>query len=196
MWGQGNDTSNTVSRETWVIWNEGYESYSSTTGITSNRIWTYWTESCNSNSTTITANTSIWPRIRERSAEEVQRDLQLAEERNQARIRVEGERAQARERAILLLRESLSDRQRGELAEKGHFTLTVHDSKTQERRHYRIRKGREGNVDRVDENGKRLHGYCIHPAIRCPDEDTMLAQKLMLEGGQEQEFLQIANRRH
>lgn len=34
--------------------------------------------------------------------------------------------------------------------------------------------------------------YCAHPNDQCPDADTMLAQKLMLEND-ETSFLRIAN---
>lgn len=99
----------------------------------------------------------------------------------------------AKARAQLLLRENLTDQQKAELADKRFFTLTKIDSATGERRHYRIHTGRAGNVEQVDENGQRLARYCIHPKISCPDEDTMLAQKLMLETC-EPEFLRVANR--
>jgi hypothetical protein len=105
-------------------------------------------------------------------------------------IQIEGERALARERAQRILQENLTLAQREELAQKGHFTLTLYAG--DERRLYRIRQGRSRNVHQVDDNGRILKTLCAHPGIDCPDEDTMLAQKLMLES-QEQEFLRIAN---
>ena len=58
---------------------------------------------------------------------------------------------------------------------------------------YLIEKGRQGNVIGLDNTGKRKYSYCAHPEIDCPDFDTMLAQKLMLEH-KEKEFLEMANR--
>jgi hypothetical protein len=102
------------------------------------------------------------------------------------------ERERAKARAQILLREHLTDEQKAELAEKKYFSLGVIDSKSGERRTYRIHQGRAGNVEQVDDNGRRLKRFCIHPNISCPDEDTMLAQKLWLET-QEAEFLRVAN---
>lgn len=58
---------------------------------------------------------------------------------------------------------------------------------------YRIRKGRSGNVDRLDDRGRVTGSYCAHPANDVPNCDTMLAQKLMLEHD-EDSFLSVANR--
>lgn len=154
-----------------------------------------------SNVISTTGNVTIWTGwIEDQNLSREERDRRAQEHlrRNQEyeaqRIQVEGERKMARERAAQLLQEALSERQRLEMAEKGFFSLTVHDSKTKEQRHYRIRKGRSGNVEQIDANGNRLKGFCIHPIMACPDEDTMLAQKLMLET-QEDEFLRVANHR-
>lgn len=107
-------------------------------------------------------------------------------------IAAEAERANARARAQMLLRESLSEQQRMELAEKGYFHLDVL-SANGERRRYRIRRGRAGNVQRVSLDGSQvLKTLCIHPRMMVPDEDTMLAQKLLLEA-REEDFLAIAN---
>lgn len=109
----------------------------------------------------------------------------------QERVRVDGERAAARDKARLLLLQNLNDRQRIDLASNGYFDLDVL-SQNGERRRYRIRRGRAGNVHRLDEQGREVRRYCIHPVIACPDEDTMLTQKLWLENDEEL-FLRTAN---
>ena len=110
--------------------------------------------------------------------------------RAQAKLRLK-EQARVRKRAAALLDEHLTSSQRLELQTRGYFTVHTFDTfgvvKT-----YRIRRGRHKNVDRVDAAGHVLETYCIHPRISCPEEDTMLAQKLMLEC-QEETFLDVAN---
>lgn len=202
----------------WDAWNDGYTSATSSTNI-----WTIWVRGSATTSTSVTVGTGnivaagsttagtsgtiIWgtwnntyvesqeqvqARLR-RNEEARQRQIQYNEEARLQRLVTDTERAAARERAALLLNEALSEQQRLELADKGHFSLRVIDSKTQEERLYRIRRGRSGNVDRVDASGRVLNKFCIHPIIACPDEDTMLAQKLMLEHDEET-FLRTANR--
>lgn len=106
-------------------------------------------------------------------------------------IRIEGERmAKARERADKLLHECLSPEQSEELRNNGHFHLEVFSGDV--RRRYRINRGRAGNVLQVDDSGRVLKRLCIHPIEMVPDGDTMLAQKLFLEGAEE-EFLRVAN---
>jgi len=56
---------------------------------------------------------------------------------------------------------------------------------------YRIHKGRSHNVTLI-EDGKRIKTLCAHPRPAVPNEDTMLAQILMLQTD-EQAFLKMAN---
>ena len=56
---------------------------------------------------------------------------------------------------------------------------------------YRIDHGRAGNV-KLMVNDKVAQSWCAHPAINCPNEDTMLAQKVMLEH-MEAQFKDTAN---
>jgi hypothetical protein len=104
---------------------------------------------------------------------------------------MEGERAQARERAEELLRECLAPDQAEELSRAGHFHVDT-ISPNGERRRYRIERGRARNVKQVDAGGRVVKTLCAHPIAQLPDADTMLAQKLMLEASEE-EFLRIAN---
>lgn len=101
------------------------------------------------------------------------------------------EHARANNRAEILLREHLTGAQSEELAARGHFHLDA-IAPNGERKRYRIRRGRHGNIDQVDAQGKVLKSLCVHPSMQCPDADTMLAQKLWLETN-EPELLRVAN---
>jgi hypothetical protein len=110
------------------------------------------------------------------------------EQRRIAQKKRNEERAAARKRAEELLITHLTDAQRSDLKRDGFFFV-----ESQLGKRYRIRKGREGNVDRYCDKGEKIVGkLCIHPQAYVPDFDTMLAQKLMLEHN-EQEFLRVAN---
>lgn len=94
-------------------------------------------------------------------------------------------------RAKRLLKENLDAEQKKMLMENDCFYVRGKSGQM-----YRIRQGRVANVDKVsvDNQGdeKVTHRLCAHPSSYCPNYDTMLAQKLMLETD-EQRFLQIAN---
>jgi hypothetical protein len=169
--------------------------------------WPAWIETHSSTTASVTADPWIVWNTHRTTGTLRGRDVQISNEEYQARRAREAtaraerearylaesvEREQAKARAQILLRENLTDEQKAELAEKRYFSLGVIDSKTGERRTYRIHQGRSGNVEQVDDNGQRLKRFCIHPNIACPDEDTMLAQKLWLET-REAEFLRVAN---
>ncbi len=95
------------------------------------------------------------------------------------------ERREAGERARILLLDNLSEEQREEYERLESFRVIVGD------RMYRIKRGRVGNIELIDDEGI-VARYCVHPEVECPDEDTMLTQKLMLEND-EQELLRLAN---
>jgi hypothetical protein len=101
------------------------------------------------------------------------------------------ERAAAAARAEILLTESLTAAQAAELQQTNAFHLTT-IAADGTRRRYRIRRGRAGNVDQLDDAGRVLKRLCIHPTLAVPDADTMLAQKLLLETD-EATFLRVAN---
>lgn len=91
----------------------------------------------------------------------------------------------ASERARELLYELLDEEQQAEFESKRYFHVETADG----RRRYRIVKGngvREVKDDRVTSY------LCIHPEKYLPDEDVMVAQKLMIETDEEA-FLEIAN---
>lgn len=181
--------TNTIDLTTWAAWNRGLGS-SVTTGIAIST-------TSSANVVTITNPWPAWVRLQNQTLPQIQRTLQQQEEyRAQqlayeaTRVQAEGEKAKARDRAAKLLQEQLTPEQRAELAAKGFFSLQVISATG--KRHYRINRGRSRNVQEVDPNGKVLKTICAHPQIQCPDEDTMLTQKLMLEAC-EPEFLKVAN---
>lgn len=121
----------------------------------------------------------------EQVAQAVGRAAAKAEEREKKRLASE-----ARAKELLML--ALDHLQRKDLEARGAFRLEVlsRDGAT---RRYEITRGRAGNVYEIDAKGKRIAKFCAHPAVDCPDQDTMLAQKLMLEADEEA-FLAVANR--
>jgi hypothetical protein len=131
--------------------------------------------------------TSVVPTPEE--AEQIaRRQAELAAEQE----RKLAERARCSLRANELLMLALDESQRRDLRERGAFQLEVlsRDGST---RRYEIWRGRTGNVYQLDEAGRRIFKFCAHPQIACPEQDTMLAQKLMLEADEEG-FLALANR--
>jgi hypothetical protein len=92
----------------------------------------------------------------------------------------------AERKARTLLLAMLTDEQRADLERASGFKVHVGD------RVYEVAKGYAGNVYLLDEDGQRVERYCIHGPSYLPDEDQMLAQKLMLETDEER-FLRVAN---
>lgn len=128
-----------------------------------------------------------WRRV---TAEQAERARIADEQRRLAAQERERQRIEAVERARALLLSNLDPVQRAEYEDTGQFHVHV---QTKDGEHvYRISDGQAGNVARVE--GTRITcRYCIHPyGGGEPNEDVMLAQKLMLETD-EQRFLQVAN---
>lgn len=108
-----------------------------------------------------------------------------------AQRQAEEERARriaAEKRAEELLVQNIALEERKRYREHGHIFV-----KGRSGCRYRIRKGRTGNVDVIDRDGRITHRLCAHPGENVPDCDTMLAQKLMLEVDDEA-FIRLANR--
>lgn len=59
-------------------------------------------------------------------------------------------------------------------------------------RRYRIRRAWSGHVARVNDSGKEVERFCIHPRIRVPLPDNQLLAKLMIETDEDQ-FRRTAN---
>jgi hypothetical protein len=95
----------------------------------------------------------------------------------------------AQERGLQLLRENLAPGQRHQYDKYGYFDVV--GGKTGKR--YRIRHGRQMNIEQLDRNGRRVCGWCFYPQGTLVAGDVMLAQKLALELF-EADALRIANR--
>jgi hypothetical protein len=92
-------------------------------------------------------------------------------------------------KARALLKEWLSPAQLAQYKSKGHFEVTgSHSGKR-----YRIRRGRQMNIDELDERGTRVAVWCFGPEGQLPAGDVMLAQKIALET-EEQAALAVVNR--
>jgi len=125
-------------------------------------------------------------RVERAAREELARQ---ARERDAAQRRVFMDTAKSRARKLLL--SMLNPMQQKQLDEKNYFDLTVF-SKDGSQRVYRIEHGYAGNVKLLGADGQPVKRYCIHADSRLPNEDQMLAQKLLLEANEE-DFLRIAN---
>lgn len=200
----------TTMGETFDVWPAWVESSTSSTctWTTSGVIWTNWIQAAGTAITTgVTAAGNIWTLWVQGQWVQGQ-VLQAAQAINMAPtvragrahehnldriVRTEAERAKARERAQKLLQEGLNAQQREQLAQRGFFEVDVR-ARSGEQRRYRIHRKWSHSIDRLDpSSGRRLETLCIHPLEATPIEDSMLAQKLMLESGMEDDLLRIAN---
>jgi hypothetical protein len=119
--------------------------------------------------------------------------LRMAErERVNAVVRQEQDAIMKRAMATFI--EVLPEADRKTLAEEKCIYV-----KSQHGRRYRIKceKGQSGNVDLLDEHGRRTASFCVHPAYQknghlIADPDAWLTQKLYLEHD-EDTFIKVAN---
>lgn len=159
---------------------------------TGNMIWTLWMDSstgatntwqlwCNDTTLPTTSanvtvfNPPLW-QPRQRSPEEIQRDLQEAERRRRQAAAYEVELEKARIEAHCLLDSILDDMQKKCLKEKDWFLVIGRSGKI-----YRLRRGRIGNIDMIAPDGNVIGRFCIHPGQHLPNADDLVAQKLHLE---------------
>ena len=181
-WNNGTANTAITTGTTWSDWNldQNFSTTSSTdvtwnqwatTGGTASSTWIWWTSGP-------AASTINYPE----PTEEERETARLADEE---RVR---QRKEAEERAEKILTENLDDEQRKSYTERKVVPIT-----TAKGRKYLIKKGQAGNVYRIDEHGKEIERFCIHPEEVVPDQDTMLAQLLWLRW-MEKEFLEIANK--
>lgn len=191
-WNRAHSTTSSIGSVI-VTGNQAIANNQSVTVTGSNiQIWTAWNSVYTPTSTIIGSAPGRALSAEERQALETQRaaDRVLYEAQRKAN---EAEETKARERAEILLQQSLDEKQRAELKANGFFELDV-ISKNGDRRRYRIHRKWSASIQQVDpSSGKRLKTLCIHPGMSVPIADSMLAQKLMLESGMEDELLRIAN---
>jgi hypothetical protein len=190
-------SSNDTAWNEWVVMSSG----TATCGASSVVIWGSW---CNDGTTvtSTTTNSTVWTTWCSgtttsstplRAWQEETAEVRAARERMhaEATARLQEEqrkRKEAEERAEKLLVENLSLRQRLEYEKDKSFI--VHGTRD---RRYRIRPGRQGNVDVIGRDGRIQHRLCAHPSVDVPNADTMLAQKLHLELDDDA-FVRVANR--
>lgn len=127
----------------------------------------YWDST---NSTATTDDALFWYNVR-------------PQEQTRDTVRAHRERVAAQRRARRLLLSCLSQRQQKEYRETQAFTVV--GSRGQR---YLIKKGRQHNVFRIGERGQSELEFCITLDASLPDEDVMLAQKLLLEVDEEEFF--------
>lgn len=97
--------------------------------------------------------------------------------------------AEAQARGLQLLKDNLTPEQRESYEKNRYFDVKGGESGTT----YRIRHGRQMNIEVLDKKGKRDHGLCFLPIGSLVAGDCMLAQKTALEL-YENEALKVANR--
>jgi hypothetical protein len=187
---------------TGIVWDAWANSTTSTTSATTD-VFTYWTTHWNSTGTTTNTTTDTiyryWAnenqvamfqahemRQRERQQIRIERERNIWQQNEQSERQIR--QVEARRKAKILLLENLDNEQVKDFQKGGFFFV-----KSPSGRLYRIREGRAINIDLMVGNSrsdveKRL---CGHPEIFCPNEDTMLAQKIYLEK-LENDFLRIA----
>jgi hypothetical protein len=98
-------------------------------------------------------------------------------------------RMQAQEHAILLLKENLSPSQLEQFQRRGYFDVIGGDTG----KRYRIWRGSQMNVERLDGKGRCVFRLCFYPEGRLALGDIMLAQKTALEL-YESEAVMVANK--
>lgn len=189
---------------TWTTWCD------STPSITGASAWGYWIDDTNvtaSTSSTITTSSTsstsdIWGYwiervsesriivhpVHELTEEEKQLEAELAESNRLAAIERKKIRDERKAKATKLLLETLDRKQKKDLEKRKHFYVRGGKSGHL----YKIKQGRVGNVELVDARKRVKQKLCAHPQIGCPDEDTMLVQKVMIEH-MEDHFRDIAN---
>jgi hypothetical protein len=95
---------------------------------------------------------------------------------------------QAQARALALLKANLSPQQLAQYEREQYFEVIGGDSG----KRYRIRHGRQMNIDELDGNGERVCGWCFLPQGGLAAGDVMLGQKIALECD-ESKALEVAN---
>lgn len=200
-------SSSNVIWAQWVIGNSG-GSYSITTTSSNYDTATAWydwnqiyTSSCSPTSVTITDYIPTdyvwvdWAGQQHLTAEQAAAQAAEQELRRQEQEKEYAKRLQkllkAQATARHLLESLLRPDQAATLKDRNYFDLEI-TSRDGSRKRYRIHKGRSGNVELLGPDGVPIRKYCVHPHLYVPDEDTMVAQKLMLETDEER-FLKTAN---
>jgi hypothetical protein len=169
--------TSTSSTDPWGYWTANT---SVTTASSTTLAWNAWT------STTSNYQVAYTPPAR--TPEQIEAQRRERERLDAQRRENVASRQAAERRALELLESMLDDDQLAEWREHQRFHV-----RSQRGLRYCIHRGRQHNVFLVDDDGRRLVEYCGHVRDAVPDEDNVLAQKLLLEHDEET-FLGIANR--
>ena len=166
----GTNTGSTCDNTTTTAWTHWI---STTGGI---NLWNQWVQNGTSGNCIVTVGS-----LPQQTAEEEAAWRKMVAEQEQ-------KKQNAQKRALELLRQILTETQLAAFEKDQCIPVDAPSGNK-----YLIKKGRSGNVVSI-KDGKPVEKYCIHPSdYEIPDEDCMLAQKLLLEDD-EAEFLRIANR--
>lgn len=204
-------TTSTGITDTWSVWfDSAIANGTSTSTIgTASTVWDIWTST--STSTEIFHRAiSSQPRIiqparqltgaeleamaaQERARHERERQRQAAWEAGRPQREAEDRaraalRLKAEETAEELLLAILTQEQRETYRNQHYVVITGRSGKR-----YRVRRGRSGNIDVINREGRVEERLCAHPGVACPDSDTVTAQLLHLQADEEG-FWRKANR--
>jgi hypothetical protein len=173
-------TATTSSATTWVDWT------GNTITSTTPDLYRIWCDETTATTSSIATDTwGTWVTIDQQriiSEPRVVNEIRLAD------IKRQKERNVIKANATRLLRYALTRKQKKDFDKHNHFFVRGGNSGNL----YKIKHGRAGNVLLLDKNKQVKESLCVHPHIYCPDEDTMLAQKIMIEHMEEQ-FRNTAN---
>ena len=184
-----NSAANTTGTIIWNTW--ASMSGGNCTASMTNTVWNTWSglNTSGTGGSVLYQDYQQYPStpVKEHTAEEKARLAEeqrcLAEER--ARIaelfrKQEEERRKEAEAALKraegLLMEFLDPYQQEEYAKDKSFHVKGADGER-----YKVRHAWSGHVDRVNEKGKVVERFCIHPRESVPIPDNQLVAKLMLE---------------
>lgn len=169
-------TNNNVSlgNGAWRSWNS---TTTTTVSINLDNVWQKW------NQDVFYDAQAFVQKIAQPSAAELERRRVEAERRRvsiaREQVRRDRARAVAQRRAERLLRSNLSKEQREEYDRLKRFHVVGADGRL-----YRVHRQWSHNLEVVEEtpDGRYItEQLCVHPRESVPTEDSMLAQKLMLE---------------
>lgn len=155
-------------------------------------VWVSWIDSTVTNCNYTGATNIIWSSwinlTHEQQAEVLRHQAAMAAQR-QANLETERKYSEAEERARVLLREHLTDRQREALDRHGWFLVEGGKSKKE----YRVRGSScAGNITELRE-GREVSRLCVHSDYSIPLSDQLLTQLLHLRHDEEH-MMQRANR--
>lgn len=157
---------NTTTASTYPT--NAYNAYLYGTGYTTNaNVWTVWDEQRSRQ-----INGPSYHRVSVDYVPPSTRELQLTARRAAVRSM---RRRVADRRAKVLLLDHLTPEQQADYERLQHFELVLPSGSR-----YRLRRGLEGNIDRI-EDGVAVERLCVHVPYGIPHDDNVLTQKLELE---------------